>query len=106
MKSPEELYEERVNEAAQVCRYNIKGSPSYASRGFKAGVKWSNSNPSPKVMKLLEALEFYAKVYNYDNCFRSDLGTYVAANSDGTAVIEIDRGKTARESLADFKKEG
>ena len=44
------------------------------------------------------AIEFYGKVYNHDNCFRPDLGTYVLANTEGSSEIETDRGFRARQA--------
>ncbi len=110
--TPSELYEAKAEEAAEAYRWTGKdvarcSLDELAEGTFKAGIKWATSNLAshPKVVKLLEALEFYGKVYNFDNCFRSDLGSYVPANSEGTSEIETDRGKRARQCLAELKTE-
>lgn len=67
---------------------------------FKAGISWRDE----QVKELVEALEFYSKVWNWDNCFREDLGSYVPANTEGASDIEMDRGRIARKALSVFKE--
>ncbi len=117
MKSPEELYEEQVNGAAKDKRKAWSGmidehklmfaDMEYA---FKSGIKWSNSNPSPSVMKLVEALEkirlgsielaegFESVPKAKDG--HEDPDAYMA--SCNFRMVE----ELCDEALADFKKEG
>ncbi len=97
-KTSEELYEERVNEAADEAYAKHSGGNKYPANVydmFEEGLAWSNSNPSPKVQKLVEALEL-ALEYARHNCVLRP--AYKCVRCDEIEEIES--------ALADFKKEG
>jgi hypothetical protein len=91
MTSLKQAIEQRIEKAA---------SERFHSEAFKKGAEFL----LPELLLAVEELEFYAKEKNYLIAYRTDTGEYVAANSDVTALIEIDKGKRARHAIEQIRK--
>lgn len=74
---------------------------------FMDGADWgylrANNELCAVIDLALVAIKFYADEKMWKLAYRSDLKEFVAANSDGTSVIETDHGAVARTHLAKIK---
>ncbi len=123
MKSSEELYEERVNEASKEYKFKYFNPISVpdidlppimgVAAHFKAGVEFANSNPSPKVQALLAALEFYSDrdMFLRPGCEYAGSGEYTGRDGMGDRARATLNAYYRDEhfiltKVPDFKKEG
>lgn len=78
----------------------------YMNRDWIAEAKIKLSKLESENSKLRAALEFYADETNWNFAYRADIQKFVLANSEGTSVIEEDKGDWARVALKSTTPQG